>query len=323
MDYAGCGWIVRQIYKVVFFILIFLFSKPAFAQNLTLDVPDVNKVRTIFDIGTSKEELAAPLENPSKRIKTPDLRLITTFNNPEFRDYWTLYAREPRHYVSRVDYLGFHGVVHNQICRLAMRYYNQKASIYFNSLALTYHPLEYFKRMDQFSLDSSDSDYRWWERSYQDSFSISRGGSIAESQTVGEELEIINIGPLRLSNSGKLSWENHSLDVTTSTEPTTTKNGEKSLPLPEDLLLSKRRLLFGIRVLQNLLQTENYNITGNIRLNLRADQFSPQNKSGVSGYVKFTAFYKHNPWLEVDIRGTARPLVKEYGLEFSIQLLCF
>jgi hypothetical protein len=53
------------------------------------------------------------------------------------------------------------------------------------------------------------------------------------------------------------------------------------------------------------------------------DQFNAQNKSGASGYIKFTALYNHNPWLEVEIKGTARPLVKEYGLELSIQLLCF
>lgn len=293
---------MRLIYYLICVFVLF------FSQNIVL----------AKELPVIKSEVLAEKSSPLTETYYQNYNKITlTTSNYKLsdKDYWNNYLSEPHYLIENTEYHGFEGVINNQLRRLATRFYNRYYNEYLNQLSQE----QIYKLSTEENLE-----HKWQEREYLNSLDPEKGGPISITRIVGNNHEIFSVGPINLDNSGKFSIDSYGFDVSTSTDLRNRRlNSPDIRSNIDDIDSNKRRFLLGIHFLKQLLKTDDYSITTNARVNIRVDQFSTKNRSGINGFVKFTAFYNHNPWLEVQLKGTARPLVNEYGAELTIQLLAF
>lgn len=304
---------MRSIYYIIIFFALLISPKSAVAENLILPIPDLNQ-KISFSLGEDKPITGINKLKPEK-LSFPDIES----NKYSLKsNYWSDYANQS-HTLEFTKYSGFQEVAYNQIKRLAMRFYYQKSDNFFNEMRSNYSFLENQKKLEDLNLGMSDFKYRWWERSFSESLTVEKGGIVNITNLIGKESEFVDFGIFNVTNIGRVSLDDYWFDVSTATE--TIKKPEGS---PDDLDLYKKRLLLGIITpTHNFLRTDTYAFTGNIKFNIRADQFNKDNSSGITALIKFSALHKDSSWMEIQVKGIGKPLIKEYGAEISIQLFIF
>ena len=162
----------------------------------------------LFIIFTPLTGFAQDLKNapPKEVIREQKLQNIELDLSPSlnlklsgfdvFPDYWNSYVKKPKiYYITK--YEGFESVIHNQIKRLAMKYYNQELSI------------SQQNQDDVFFKDKINETYLDFERPnkfeyYTDYLLMEKGGSHYEENIIGKELEIIKIWQYGFTNTGKI-----------------------------------------------------------------------------------------------------------------------
>lgn len=333
--YIICKELFVDFRKLIFsLIFLLLFPIKVFAQDLKLDLPypDTKKEIKLEIDYTTDEKDPFKLElykNPEiyKNKKEEEKKELDYrgYELPAFhgKEYWNDYIRQPHvYYITK--YAGFESVIHDQIRRLAMRYYNQEFNTYQNNQD---NPIIFWDRINNIY---SSYEHRGFSN-FSDYLPVDKGGAHFEENTIGKDLEIFQIGCFSLTNVGKINIIDMSIDVETQkTSPAASQQlkliDQKPIisgSTPEEVDLVKTRPVFNLKFFKRILNNEYFEITGNIKFNLRVDQFDMQNKSGLTASVKLVTFYKRRSWMDVQIKATAQPLVNDYSAEFYIQLLTF
>jgi len=184
-----------------------------------------------------------------------------------------------------------------------------------------------------YALRASDPKYPWWNRQYFfNYYPVEQGGSQVKQIIVGRTYDIFSLGPLELTNSGKVSWNGWKLSISQEKDLPTdgfSKNLDgtdrrKPVPVEQNHQIPKR-YSFGISPPRgNIYTSNNWSISGSLRLGLKSE-LSRGNGSSITVSIRALALagYHHKPWLAIDIKGKAQPISQEYGVQISISLLTF
>lgn len=284
---------MRSIYLFLAIILFSAFPIKVYAQNV--EKPNLQD--------PIKLELLIPKIPASNDSSIFDDRPISRYIPPQN-------INEPKIYYT-TKYSGLQGVMYEQIRRVIYKYCNQLQNKYG-----TYVQISEF----QLQMHSYNIDDRWEPENFTDCFSPENGGAIYEERVIGKNIEILSIGPINLTNNGKLTFNDLWLDVSSkSSNSSSAKIDAKS----EELDLT-RHLIFDIGLPpERLINNKYYVTTAAIKLNLRADQFSQNNKSGATLIITTKFLYNRKPCAEWQIKAYSRPFINEWGIELSIKLLTF
>lgn len=309
---------------LIFNLLLILFTSfPVYAQEFAIKNPDSK-----FNIGSGTDDhinLIDPTSNPVKTSINSSLNInLDKLGLPKSStcEWWNSYAHSPNvYYIDK--YEGFIGVIHSQIERFAMRYYNN----YFDEYAKNQdNPIKFCDRIDLIYSDFANP-CRWWEHDLNDLRPIEKGGARFEYNTIGHEIDIFSLYGLTVNNTGKISINEMDFAFAFQAETEALKNSDnKNNRISyniEELDWTKKAPTIGFKFFKNLLKNEYFEASGNIKFNLRVDQFDMNNKSAIIVASKIRFLYKQKPWLDFNIKATARPLVQDYALEFNFQFLTF
>ena len=178
---------------VIFLVSLILLTSPCRAQDDILPANyKENKNESILpDVEENKHELN------DKVLLDLDLRWEPP--HVPFPDYWTAYASQSRvRYTYR--YKGFYGLIYKELSRATMKFYRKALRNTWSQSHLSQLDLDRLKQ--KYGLISSDPEHPWWHREFFfEHFPIEKGGSCVENITVGDDYEIVSMGPLSLSNS--------------------------------------------------------------------------------------------------------------------------
>jgi hypothetical protein len=308
------------VLKYVSLLLFSIFlSLPVFGQDETMPV-SVNPNRGASTTFTEQSFEKNPRSNINLNL---DLTNWSDYK-VSFPNYWNTYANQPHiSYVYR--YKGFQGLVYKHTTRALNKYYEKALHNTWDVSHLSYLDLDDAKK--EYALKASDPPNPWWERRYFfDNFPIEKGGSRVEGIIIGETVDVFSLGPLSLKNSGKLSWNGWRLTISTERE-LPTKNFSKDLDgtsFEEDDEKAKH-YSFGISLPRgNLYTGSNWSISGSVKIGLKVNSFD-KNRSSIAGSLKILGHtgYRHIPRVMINIKGKARPVINDYGLQIVISVLTF
>lgn len=296
---------------------------PAFGQEIPVSIdPTRGPVNTQLDFSFE--------ENPDISL-SDDLRisLQLTKYKTYFPDYWTTYANQPKvNYVYR--YKGLQGLIYKHTMRSLGRYYNDALQNTWATSPLSYADLDNAQR--NYALKASVPKYPWWRRPYFfNHYPIAKGGSRVEGVIIGRTHDIVTLGPLNLSNSGRVSWSGWRLTVSAEDDLPTKRfkknnlDGTRQQETFEERRSNSRHYAFGISPPRgNLYTSDNWSVSGSVRLGLKGG-FHDHNKSSITGSLRVIGFsgYKYTPWLSINIKAKAQPISQDYGVQMTISLLTF
>jgi len=333
-------------------LIVCIFLTPGYAQEETQNTPPPydptfpikldldNSLLASLKLGRDTSPYLPPKiieEEPSEPLEVPSyLNLRLQYDRPYFPDYWTTYANQP-HKIVITRYKGLYGFAYKQISRVVDKYYKDLLKDYWWQRAKI-NPFNVNLEIRDYNLRSSDYGHRWWEQRefFYDYFPEERGGARIIYHTIGENREIFSIGPLQLSNTGKVRWSDWGLTFSSDDDDEfkndalrnklehqiqdsqNTKRPIQTNPLAE----RSRRLSFGIKLPRGNLYTGNYfTISGSINFGLRLDTLN-KNGTSIKGQIRITGLWGINntPWYFISIKVTAKPFREEYSTSFSVSL---
>lgn len=314
------NWALLRIFWLTFFGLM---TNVCLAQELPLDLAySFGKKRSSSQNSTLSTETPSetPLRNPPKSTNI-DTSLLDSvrLNLNEVRcpnyDYWDDYASRPSYNI-QTEYVGFHRAVYNQLDRLAMRYYKQQMRTYWEQSYK--HPLDLDRQMRDYNLYISDFHNQWWNRSWWDSLPPEKGGQVTIVHRVGCQTDVLQLGPIRLSNEGKVSWESWKVDVEDNQDVVLTD----AEAIQQGAITQKYNV--GLRSPEAGIDDDWYQIRFAAKVNLRVDNFSEENKTEIGCNFKFTLLNKNRtPTLRFQASVRYQPLTGRAEAQFQLSLLEF
>jgi hypothetical protein len=196
--------------------------------------------------------------------------------------------------------------------------------------------MELDQRIKAYNLEASDCSYRWWERSWYESFPIEKGGSQAIVQVIGHRHQILALGPLTLNNEGKVrfsSWRisfSHERDEPEKPKSSDTSNNADQEAVDREMdpdpmkEYRKRDVVFGVRPPRgNLITMQSWTLSGSIGVNFRIESLR-RNGSSINGSINLIGYTNpRTPFIAVELHGYAKPFRDDYGLEIMIALVQF
>lgn len=294
---------------------------PCQAQDDNIPPPELSLLASLSvddrqPYTTSKPTIRKPTSSePSNVLTDLDFNL-----NPHisFPSYWNSYANQPRNTII-VDYDGLHGVIYKQITRLSDKYYNKMLDNFWQQSYL--HPMDLDRAQRQYNLNASDWGCRWWEQrvSFWDHFPVEKGGARVTVHTIGQKSQVLALGPLAVYNTGKTSWQGWRLSLD-APEDDTQNNAISNDP---NNLLKNRDLSFGIKPPKGNIYTGDYwTVSGSVDLSIRVNNLN-NNGSRIRGEISILGYYGYRkiPWVDITLRGAARPLRNDYSVTLYISLL--
>jgi len=308
--------LVRYIASLV---LLFIFSLPVMGQEIPVSI-DPTK-----DPATSRPDFSFK-ENTGPSLSDV-LKLDLNRYNQYFPSYWNTYANKPEVlYVTQ--YKGLHGLIYKHTIRAITRYYDGALANTWATSHLSYFELGDIQRA--YALKASEPRHRWWSRQYFfHNYPIEKGGSRISRTIIGRTYEILSLGPLALTNAGKVSWSGWRLSISPEKD-FPTKGFAKNLDGTDhreavESRQSPGRYSFGISPPKgNLYTGDSWSISGSLRLGVKT-ALNNRNKSSITGTLKILGHMglHHRPWIAIAIKGKAQPISQDYGIQVSISLLTF
>jgi hypothetical protein len=301
-------------------ILLTVFSLPAAGQEIPVSI-DPTRRQTTTQPDFSEEYPEISLNDPFEL----DLGEISRYDQ-HFPDYWTNYARAP-HVEHVYRYRGLHGLIYKHVIKAVSRFYEDALHNTWDTSHLSIHDLG--KLQQRYALRASDPRHPWWDRRYFfDHFSIAKGGASVETVTIGNTYDVLSLGPLNLTNSGRVSWSGWRLSIAQD-EELSSRGFNKNLDgTDERKSIEERRndpnnYSFGISPPRgNLYTGDVWSVSGGLRLGLKGDTIV-DNKSSITGSIKIIGHYRHRPWLAINVKAKAQPISGDYGVQMTIALLTF
>lgn len=312
---------------------------PAYGQ----DIDDT--IKLALNSGVTTTPTSARSNSDHSQSKIDNLSLYNTididiFNNArsysiDLPDYWNNYANQPRH-IYRLKYKGLYGLMHKQVSRLFYKYYKDNSQEYWKEQSYTNDPT-FTSRYRQFKIMESDFHTRWWNRDFFQYLGVEKGGSEIRSYTIGETYDVLSLGPLNITNAGRVSWSGWDLNFSHGRDKQLDRrrdefgnliNNETDNTLARSIIKIKeidRAFVFGISPPKgNIFTGNNWTLSGNVRADIRVDTFD-SNGTTFSGSVNFISYYgmRHTPWISVKLEGKAKPFQEDYQLELTIVMLSF
>ena len=319
-----------------FLALLLMLSLPVQAQETVEDPFALNDpIQLAYNKGLKNSLLASYSKRGSSydRSKVTETRpqptnqptidfnsLLELDTRPYLPNYWNTYANQPQHRYTP-EYKGLHGLIYKQVERLCSRYYRRFSRDYWQQQA-EIDPY-YLSRYRRFKMFEADFHNRWWDRTFLESFKVEDGGIENRTYIVGETYEVLEIGPLALKNSGKVSWQGWRLNFSHQRERDIDREfDELGNPLPRNRV-NERAFVFGISPPRgNLYTAESWTLSGSMKVNFRLGDLQ-RNGSTIKGRLSFLAYmgYKPKPWLGIELEATARPMRGEYRATLTVALL--
>lgn len=307
-------------YVIATILLIFL-SFPAYGQDDTIPV-SLDPHDSIPE-QTSKETINTLSSKVSLDLNIGSWRDARV----DFPDYWNTIAHQPRTlYIYK--YKGFQGLIYKHFSRLASRFYKRALRNTWDNSYLEGFELDAAKRRYANRVATHNA---WGEREYFfDHLPIEQGGARIEVRTIGRNYDIFSLGPLSLSNSGRVSWSGWRLSISAEDDvPSRRLRRDLDGTTVEDGVPIKNReprnYSFGISPPKgNIYTGNNWSISGSVKLGVRVDTLS-DNKSSISGSIKILGYtgYHHTPRIAFHIKARARPFINDYAAELQISILTF
>jgi len=225
-----------------------------------------------------------------------------------------------------IEYKGLEGLVAKHCVKQMRRYYEEILQSLWDNSSL--HPMDLDERVQYFRRERNPFEIRWWERRWFDSFPKEKGGAGVLLITKGTNLEILEVGPLVLSNSGKLSWSEWKAELFEEYESLAQLKQERNmLAWQADPTATRpiRDLSFGLILPNgNIAEGKAWSLSGTLRLNLKANGTDLNgNRSAIRGNLEFRCYSRGKQWLDAELRVTGRPLDQDYSAELVIGLLYF
>jgi len=277
----------------------------------------------LASLDTTKKARQTYAEPEVKRSDVRE-RIDLTFNLSEFsylntsypgNDYWDDYVNQPSYRV-KIEYAGIQRVIYDQLGKLANRYYKQELANYWDQSYL--HPLDLDRRMRQYGIESSDSNDRWWLRSWRESLPPEKGGQITTIHRVGSRIDVIRIGPIGLNNEGRFSWETWRVDV----EDNSDSKLSDIEAIQNQALEEKYNL--GIRSPEAEYTSDWYQIRFGAKVNIRVDNLTEENRSQLGVSFKLNLLNIHgDAYLRFSGSAQIQPFTGKAEVRFQLSLLEF
>ena len=250
---------------------------PAAAQN--------ERLLASADTGRNKDSLSdrqefAPTKKPLIRFEL-DLSIGSWLKNtkPFFPDYWTTYAHQPNHtYITQ--YKGLHGVIEDVILHQINRYHKKYLRELWNNSTL--HPTVLDAKIRDYHVEASDSRYRGWDKdNWYDYYPLEKGGSGLRIHTIGHTYAVISVGPLDITNTGRVSLSRWRLSIDrldddetsidkdiVNTDPRLKDKDKDVKPRP----VTGRDLSLGIKPpTGNIYTGDSWTLSGSVKVNVKFD----------------------------------------------------
>lgn len=286
------------------------------AQEPPVELASLDTSKKPLQTHTEPEVTRSELKQVPNLDDFHQLNLINYLDVPyPGNDYWDDYANQPSCKI-KIEYAGLQRVIHEQIGKLATRYYKQEINTYWNQSYL--HPMDLNRRMGQYNLESSDAYDHWWERSWRESLPPEKGGQITRTCQVGDKIVLIRIGPIGFNNEGHFSWETWRFDVE--------DNADSNLT---DLEAFQNKALqekynFGIRSPEAEYKSNWYELRFGAKVNIRVDNLNEENKSQLGFSIKFNLLNNKNQrYLRFQSSIQFQPLTGKAEFRFQLSLLEF
>jgi len=310
-----------------------VFALPAAAQDETLLASAATDPNASSDINSDvlpKKE-AVPPPDPKLELRL-NLGIDSLLKDirPVFPDYWSTYANQPNH-IYRTHYRGLHGVIHDQIFHQINRYHKK----YFKELLQnsSLHPVDLESRLRNYRTEASDSQYRWWEKKkWFDYYPVSKGGSELRVHVVGCTRTVLSLGPLDVTNTGKVSLSRWRLTIDRVEDDdgpvdrdiiNTDIRNTKSKTI-NDRPIQGRNFSLGIKPPKgNIYTGDNWTLSGSVKVNVKFN-LDRDNGTALRGQLKLLGYTRKKlPWLQVALRVSAKPLRNQYSAQLVFTLLTF
>jgi len=312
-------------------LLTLVYALPAYAQDESLLASATTGPSTTDSEALPEKITTAPIE-PKIAFRL-DLGIDSWLKNlrPHLPDYWSTYANQPNHtYITH--YKGLQGVIHDQIFHQINRYHKKYLKeLWENS---TLHPMELESRIRDYNLEASDSHYRWWEKeNWFEYYPIDRGGSELKINVVGHNHTALSIGPLDITNTGKVSLSRWrlSIDRVEDDEPVDRDivnkdiRAETSKPYTHQRPIEGNDFSLGIKPPKgNIYTGDSWTLSGSVKVNVKFN-LGRDNGTAIRGQLRLMGYThrKNQAWLQVALRVTAKPLRDQYSAQLVITLLTF
>ena len=297
-------------------ILLGLMSNICLAQELPLELASLdNSHKPTQHQSAPRVEIPDP--DSAQRlawIKDLDLRINLDTSYPG-GNYWNDYGNQPSYHIN-YEYCGIQGVIYSQNEKIANRYYKQQLAVYWNQ---TYsHPFDLDKRMRSYQLESSNNGYHWWDRTWRESLPPEKGGQTTITHKIGSRIEILQIGPLGLTNEGRFSWESWRLDI--EDNPETALSDIEAIQRTETL---REKYNLGIKSPEALYRADWFDFKVAARVNVRVDNLTMENKSEIGLSFKFILKHQGISYLRVTGSIKCQPLTRQAEAQLQLSLLEF
>lgn len=309
---------VRYIYSLIF--LLFL-VQPCHAQNY-----DDNVIPTGYSNRNSGLSSGLGVERHDVgdlRLTSASLDLVRRDYHLDFPDYWDSYVNRPRITYS-YKYRGLRKIIYKQINRGLRNLYDRALK---TSIEASYaHPLDFDRSRARYGLEASDAGSRWWEErvNFFDHYSIENGGHRFKQITVGEDYDVVSVGPVTLTSSGRFSWSGWRFSLSPERDLEKRNSDLQYTAAPQ--VARTRHYSLGIHTPKgNLYENDMWGVSMSVKLGVRVNDLTMENRSSVTCNINITGFTgpRRIPWLAVKLKGKARPLRNDYALYVTVSLLAF
>jgi len=303
-------WVtLRSIYIVLFGLMV----NVCFAQEIPLELASLDTTKW----GSRLELSPEPVPKTDTHISPPkpkyafnlDIKLDTHYYD---RDYWDAYVKQPTYHIN-YEYAGLEGVIKNQLEKLANRYYRKQLRDYWEQSYL--HPLDLDKRVRELNLQNGE--HRWWDRTWRESLPPEKGGQQEYTQQIGSKIEIIQIGPTGITNEGRFSWETWRFDV----EDNQDVNLTDVEAIREGAI--KENYNLGVRSPEAEYQSDWFQFRAAVRVNLRVDNLTQENKSELGVTFKVNLVSKGSTYAKITCTARMQPLTRRAEIQVQVSLLEF
>jgi hypothetical protein len=292
-----------------------------------------NTLLASADTGRGHNDLTARESTPKARLSL-NLDFSETYQRtPYFDNYWTEYANQPKKVYAK-EYGGLYGVIYSQIQRQATKFYKPRVKELWSSSYL--HPLDLDTQVRNYQLFTTDFGNRYWEQreNFWDYYPIDKGGAESLVTVVGRSYEIGQLGPLSLTNTGKVSLSDWKFsvdkDVDTDDLDNDIINTDPRLdrtPINTNRVGNGRINIndyaLGISPPDGNIYANRYlSVSGSIRFNIKGN-LDRDNGSAIKGRLKFTGFSRNGPWLKSYLKVSVKPFRDQYSIQLLLAFVRF
>lgn len=310
----------QSVVRYIFLIFILFFTLPCYGQPI--DETFNNYLPVSYGRGYSGTQPQS--ESLNKKTKLSPFH-ISSYEDlllpPNLPDYWDSYANQPRITYS-YKYEGLRGVIFKQINRGLQRLYSQALRNYWDQSYYT--DLDRIRILQRHNLSEADAGNRYWEqrRFFFDYLPVEKGGHATQEVTVGSEFRVIELGPLGVSNAGKVSWSGWNFSISSERDLPGRRLRDPDYERPQR---NTRDYSLGISPPSgNLYSGNNIAVSGKVRVSVKINDFT-RNRSIITGQLNFIGYQgmRKKPWIDINITGRAVPFNNEYAIEAAVVLLVF